>query len=357
MDSAIITWNLANKETSYLDIDEEYIRKSLGRRKVATVFRDKRASSFVYMIDSIIIARGVSCTIRLSKEIKLKHDDGKDPERTNQIPDFVMGFRVKELGLSECNFIYKSPLKGEQAYLLIPFACWTPGLLQLGQIITDLRKPHSSITLPLLPLPNSSTTIKENSRIDLSSSYKLDSNLFAKYLSIIETQSDGCSSSSFARKWHIKELETTSMDLTHDYVKQSIIRPDTQEYIRRKMICNAVYMITGIEIARGASYTSDESSEKGNKEVHPCSLIPEFIWAIRVRIVKLNIQKGSVAVFDDDDDKLVTAKGAIYIELEREDMGIELVPKGFRSNITEDEVGGGEQCFLVDVGWVDRIEM
>lgn len=142
----------------------------------------------------------------------------------------------------------------------------------------------------------------------------------AQFLAQLGSPLSGGASIEFSKgeeaDWRIKELETVFMEPTKEYVERSIERPDMQAMLRKNRVGGgAVYIITGLKIARGASYSTSTSrkvqvstevvldaaalvgipvstgpelgvgSEKMEKE--SCAMCSDFAWAVRMRKIRL----------------------------------------------------------------------
>ena len=268
-----------------------------------------------------------------------------------------------------------------KAYFLLPNTDIAPGtLIHLGQIIPSLKEPHRPIS-KTQPVTNPST------------SKSVGAGLVAQFLSQLGSPLLGGltieSGTKTTTSWRFKSLETVYFEPDASYVNR-YIQDDSVKDALNKSKWSVIYIVTGLKIARGPSFsTSDSRKVEGTAQISldatalagaPFSAGPEvslkssrahkescvscsdFVWAIRVRKIKLTFWKKEVKtedVYSGDlhgiDDELGESNFTISEssdeeeerqivggELESWDMGATFEPKGFVKEMVVDEYG--DEC-------------
>ncbi|KAF2865205.1 hypothetical protein BDV95DRAFT_599866 [Massariosphaeria phaeospora] len=283
-----------------------------------------------------------------------------------------------------------------KAYFLLPNTDIVPNtLIHLGQIVTALREPHRPLSPPLQPTPQTYTTQKENFTLSTQSHQKANVALLAQFLAQLGSPVSGNVSVEHekgdATQWNINELQTTFIEPTNEYIERSIQRPEVQAALQGKLVGNAVYIITGLKIARGASYARatgrscrvssgisidasalagvpvsagpEVGTQASKHESEACGLCSDVVWAVRMRKIHLSFwdkemvlkdvfggelcSYGDVAPRRDAiertaGDDVASRKEVENADLEEDDLGVRYTPRGFRTTAAEDEFG--EAC-------------
>ncbi|KAF2648654.1 hypothetical protein K491DRAFT_698749 [Lophiostoma macrostomum CBS 122681] len=280
-----------------------------------------------------------------------------------------------------------------KAYFLLPNADIAPGtLVQLGQIIPSLKEPHRPIGRAQGAL-NSYTSSKADYSLSTSASNSVGVGLMAQFLAQLGSPLSGGVTlergTTTTTDWHFKTLETVYFEPDAAYVNRCI-QDASVKTAMNKSRWSVIYVVTGLKIARGASYsTSDSHKLEGTAQLSvdatalagvPLSAGPEaslkssraqkescvscsdFVWAVRVRKVKLTFWKkevktediygGDLHSIDDEPGEVDFAisesseeeeeRKIVGGEMENWDMGATFEPKGFVKETVADEFG--EEC-------------
>jgi hypothetical protein len=190
-------------------------------------------------------------------------------------------------------------------------------------------------------------------------------------------------------QWNFKNLETVYFEPDSSYVEHCLQDTSVKEALQKSRT-SAVYIITGLKIARGASYSTRISRvQEGSAQLaldatafagapfsagpeigiktsttkkETCGSCSDFVWAVRVRKVKLSFWKKTLEVSDvygrdlyGVDDEMSEPAFADFEssdeeedrsimggEVESWDMGATFEPQGFVKQMATDE--NGEEC-------------
>jgi hypothetical protein len=194
--------------------------------------------------------------------------------------------------------------------------------------------------------------------------------------------------------WRFHALETYSFELSQTYINTLLTHSATKHALTKSK-CAALYIISGLKIARGASYTRSETNTRGTTlDVSvdvtgvtgvPVSFGPElkasaftiekesvaacedFVWAARYRKIRVsfwsrnkvigkdvfggelvsrdgNGEEGDAEGFSDEEDEEVDVE-VEEAELEEGDVGVGFTPRGWRKEGGRDE--DGVECVVV----------
>ncbi|KAF1958494.1 hypothetical protein CC80DRAFT_592177 [Byssothecium circinans] len=298
----------------------------------------------------------------------------------------------------------------QKAYFILPNTDIAPNtLIKLCQIVPSIREAHRAISPPQpIPAASATTGVKTDYTLSISSTQNIRVGPVAHFLAQLGSPVSGALELERSKKksstWTFKTLETTSFEPTLEYIHTSISSAAAKQALKKTMknplVRNAVYMITALKIARGASYSTSTSRSSDTKSTLtvdanalagvPVSAGPQagiketagesedmghcsdFVWAVRTRRIRLGgldvrVKVGDVYGGDlhgygegsgegDDDDfggvdgsdeeeVVEVEKG----ELEAFDLGVGLGVgdqlEGFVKKVVVDE--GGEQCAVL----------
>ncbi|KAF2107481.1 hypothetical protein BDV96DRAFT_301997 [Lophiotrema nucula] len=280
-----------------------------------------------------------------------------------------------------------------KAYFLLPNTSIAPNtLIHLGQIIATPREPHRPLSPPLQPSPKTYQSAEFNYTFSKSTSSKTSISLVAQFLAQLGSPLSGNAGVELSKKkaahWTFGKLETVYIEPDDAYITNSIQDPKVKAILEAgKLASNAVYMVTGMKIAYGASYARYTSSnmrtdsglsvdatmlagapvsagpevavQKSRDVIESCEGCTDFVWAVRLRRIRLTflekevvhrevyggqlssvhsnmgeLQVPSMIDSDEDLDEGKELEGAV---LDEEDTGLAFIPRGCLSATVVDE--------------------
>lgn len=285
----------------------------------------------------------------------------------------------------------KSPPK---VYFILPNTDIAPNTaIQLGQIVPSLREAHRALFAP--GTLESFTATKHDFKLSRSDASSISAGLLARFLAQLSSPVSGRfnieKSADTTTHWAFKSIDTIFFEPSQGYVDGIVENTLVQKHLI-KMKLSAVYITTGLKIARGASYSRFASNALGGNakinidataltgipvsagsslaekishmEQESCTSCSDFVWAVRMRKVRISFwskrlvsrqirggelsscaenTNGSIddgwGVNEESEDEEREIEG---IELEGVDLGVRYTPKGFRKANVVDEFG--EEC-------------
>jgi hypothetical protein len=152
----------------------------------------------------------------------------------------------------------------QKTYFLVNSTDYAPGpqsLIRLGQVISNLREPFRALAAPHEPFPSVHSAWKSDYTFNQENGVSGSIGLGAAFLAQLGSPITGGTSGTLIYKnitrWKVKRLETEFIEPDAEYVRNSVLGvPTVKEYLeqhKRLGFPKAVYMVTGIKIARGAS--------------------------------------------------------------------------------------------------------
>jgi hypothetical protein len=160
-----------------------------------------------------------------------------------------------------------------KTYFLAPNFDFPPppsGLIDLGSIITDPKKPDRSLNkgeLVLIPAHAIFTTTKTDWTASRSQLHAVDGGIWTSFLQTIiglSAEVDVSRSKGKDEVYRCKVLETQYFQPDDAYILANLQNPRVQGYVKTGWpVKKSVYMITGLKIARGVSAETEVSEEYG----------------------------------------------------------------------------------------------
>lgn len=289
--------------------------------------------------------------------------------------------------ISGCPVYFKfdmTALPERKAYFILSTVDYGPSHIQLGQIITEFDQPYRPLSPPLntptSPLPEvqhgllrAPYTLQHSK--EASGALGVQAQLLAMLGSPLGADAAVSGERGDVFEWAFDRLETEFIEPLQKYVEDSVrLVPDVKNWLDKRKLTGAVYMVTGIKIARGVKYsrkkvraiglggavTADLTAVTGvpvafgptgeflKKEevVESYTSRADFVWAYRVQRVYIQWMNGRVKskekvggdlagaddeyeleahIMDVDDDEELEI-GDIALE---QDFGLDMTPNGF----------------------------
>lgn len=227
----------------------------------------------------------------------------------------------------------------ERAYFAISSFDYAPDeLVKIGQIIRDLTFPGDSIQQPLQPLPKIYSSVKCDWQTEYSRTMSGSIGIWAQSVAFLLGFGSDVTAVFTKEESSIlkfQKLETQFIKPTKEYIQDAMATDDMVDYLKRNPKTGALYMITGIKIARGPEYSKKKARKlRGDGTVGvdgtatgiPVSLGPragvsitsstnesfarssDFVFAYRLRRIRIR-QKGAKIQSEEYD-----IKGKMYSE-------------------------------------------
>jgi hypothetical protein len=155
-----------------------------------------------------------------------------------------------------------------KSYFVLPTSDYNASHIQLGSIISDMRLPYRALSPALTPVPKTHTAWKENYILGLSkalsASLGIQTQFLAQLGSPLGADIHVTGETANVSTWLIKRLETEFIEPEHQYVEDSVLKvPAVKKYLDARKLAGAVYMVTGIKVAKGVSYMGQEKEKMG----------------------------------------------------------------------------------------------
>ncbi|KAJ4364808.1 hypothetical protein N0V95_000652 [Ascochyta clinopodiicola] len=271
-----------------------------------------------------------------------------------------------------------------KAYFILNTVDYGPTHIQLGQIITEFDEPYRPLCPPLntpaSPLPKvhqgllrAPYTIQHSKQI--SGAIGVQAQLLAMLGSPLGADAEVKRERGDIFEWAFDRLETEFIEPTQKYVEDSVrLVPEVKNWLNKRKLTGAVYMVTGIKIARGVSYSRKKirtvglggavtadltfvagapvalgptgKFEKKDKVVESYASRADFVWAYRVQRVYIQWLNGRVkskekvggdlaGVNDDYEQEahIMNMNAEAGLEIGdislQQDIGLDIVPSGF----------------------------
>lgn len=169
-----------------------------------------------------------------------------------------------------------------KTYFILPTTVYKPDdYIQLGQVITDPRKPFERLVKPL-PLegalkPRTSPALEwsaTNAKTGESST-----GVFAHVVNIMTAEASGGQSQNETQTWEAALLETRFFEISEDptYVERTAKVAAVEGWLKKhRRLGKTVYMITGLKIAKNPGKVTYDGSDASNLAVNlKATLDPE----------------------------------------------------------------------------------
>lgn len=281
-----------------------------------------------------------------------------------------------------------------KVYFILPNTDIAPNTaIQLGQIVPSLREAHRALFAP--GTLKSFTATKHDFKLSLSDASSISTGLLARFLAQLSNPVSGRfnieKSANTTTHWAFNSIDTIFFEPNQDYIDGIVENTLVQKHLTKTKL-SAVYIVTGLKIARGASYSRFASNTLGSNakikfdataltgtpvsagsslagkithtEQESCTSCSDFVWAIRIRKVRIsfwskrltsrqvcggelsscveNTSGGINDGWDVNEESEDEEREIEEIELEGVDLGVRYTPKGFRKTNMVDEFG--EEC-------------
>lgn len=222
-------------------------------------------------------------------------------------------------------------LPERKTYFILPTSDYGPQHIKLGQIITSIRLPYRPLSPPLdtiaTPLPELHKALRENYTFDHFEAISGNLGVQAQFLAQLGSPLSGGGEVSREKgdilKWTFDRLETEFIEPTQNYVEDSVLRvPEVKKWLNERKLTGAVYMVTGIKIARGGKFFRKKTRAKGvggdvtvdltaltgtpvgvgptaelekkSEVVEAYSSCSDFVWAYRMQRIHISWLGGGV---------------------------------------------------------------
>ena len=154
-----------------------------------------------------------------------------------------------------------------KTYFIVPGEDYAPNdLIQLGQIVSDLKLPHRPLSPALQPLPQVRHAWKTDHVEEQKRTLSGSTGVFSQALLILGGDVSGNFSTATSDRWVFDRLETEYIEPDEAYVNLNAQVPIVKEYLSKNgRLGKSVYMITGVKIARGARAVRKEADEIGGE--------------------------------------------------------------------------------------------
>ena len=275
-------------------------------------------------------------------------------------------------------------LPERKAYFILNTVDYGPTHIQLGQIITEFDEPYRPLCPPLntpaSPLPKVHQGLlrapyKLQHSKQISGAIGVQAQLLAMLGSPLGADAEVNGERSDVFEWSFDRLETEFIEPTQKYVEDSVrLVPEVKNWLNKRKLTGAVYMVTGIKIARGVNYSRKNiravglggavtvdltlvagapvalgpmgEFEKKDEVVESYASRADFVWAYRVQRVYIQWLNGRVKSKEKVggdlagvDDEYEQEAHAMDMDAEagleigdislQQDIGLDIVPNGF----------------------------
>jgi hypothetical protein len=284
-----------------------------------------------------------------------------------------------------------------KTYFILPTSDYSTTHIKLGQIVTNIRLPYRPLSSPLntttSPLPEVTQAFKANYTFDhskaISGALGVQAQFLAQLGSPIGADAEVSHERGDAAKWIIDRLETEFIEPTQKYVEDSVLTvPKVKGWLDQRKLTGAVYMVTGVKIAKGVKFANKKvrkvgvggaatvdltaltsapmsagptgELEKAVEVAESYTSCSDFVWAYRVQRVYISWFGGKVKAKEkvggdlagvgsgyeaeeDDEDEEGEPQEIGKVALEG-DVGTDMVPNGFlRAEEVSPQGSGGEE--------------
>ena len=152
-------------------------------------------------------------------------------------------------------------MRDRKTYFVLRTSDYDVTHIKLGQIVTDMRLPYRALSPPFTPVPQLSKAFKENYRFDhskaIAGSLGIQAQILVQLGAPFGADVSGTREKDTIATWKIDRLETEFIEPPQKYVEDSVLKvPVVKNYLDEKKLTGSVYMVTGIKIAKGVSFTS-----------------------------------------------------------------------------------------------------
>ncbi|KAI4673543.1 uncharacterized protein J4E88_008598 [Alternaria novae-zelandiae] len=292
-------------------------------------------------------------------------------------------------------------MHNRKTYFILSTTDYDTKHIQLGQIITNIRIPYRALSPPLntseSPLPEIESRFKENYTFDharaVSGALGVQAQFLAQLGSPLGADAEMSREHVNSVEWGFERLDTKFIEPTHKYVEDSVrLVPEVKNWLDKRRLSGAAYMVTGVKIARGVRFTGKKvrkvglggaatvdlmtltgapmsggptgSVEKSEEAIETYTKCSDFVWAYRIQRVYVSWFGGVVKTKEKVGGDLAGAgnnrdyetyseesedetQEMNEVELEN-DMGSDMVPSGFleAKDISGLNVGEDNEAFL-----------
>ncbi|RMJ18503.1 hypothetical protein CDV36_001783 [Fusarium kuroshium] len=171
-----------------------------------------------------------------------------------------------------------------KTYFILPTTIYKPDdYIQLGQVITDPRRPFERLAKPL-PLegplePRIAPAIEWSATNTKTGEASVG--VFAYVVNLMTAEASGGKSRNEAQTWEAALLETRFFEISEDptYVEQTAKIAVVEEWLKKhRHLGKTVYMITGLKIAKNPGKVTYDGSDASNLAVNlKAALNPEGV--------------------------------------------------------------------------------
>jgi hypothetical protein len=157
-----------------------------------------------------------------------------------------------------------------KTYFILPTTIYKPDdYIQLGQVITDPRKPFERLAKPL-PLegnlkPRTSPELEWSA--SNTNTGELSVGVFAHVVNIMKAKVSGGQNQYESQTWQAALLETQFFEISEDptYVERTARIEAVEEWLKKhRHLGKTVYMITGLKIAKNPGKITYDGSDASN---------------------------------------------------------------------------------------------
>ncbi|KAK4070958.1 uncharacterized protein Triagg1_6325 [Trichoderma aggressivum f. europaeum] len=187
-----------------------------------------------------------------------------------------------------------------KTYFILPTTIYKPDdYIQLGQIITDPRKPFERLAKPLPlegPLRPHTSPLLEWSATNVKTG-ECSVGIFSHVVNIMAAEASGSQSQHEALSWEAALLETRFFEISEDptYVERTAKVPAVEEWLKQhRRFGKTVYMITGLKIAKNPGKVAYDGADTSTLAVNlRATLDPEN--ALEAGVAAGNLRSGVTA--------------------------------------------------------------
>lgn len=174
--------------------------------------------------------------------------------------------------LTSCKSFIK--MEYSKTYFILPTTVYKPDdYIQLGQVITDPRKPFERLAKPL-PLkghlkPRISPALEWSATNVKTGEFSVG--IFSHVVNIMTAEASGSQSRQEALSWQAALLETQFFEISEDptYVERTVKITAVEEWLKKhRRFGKTVYMITGLKIAKNPGKIAYDGTDTSNLAVN-----------------------------------------------------------------------------------------
>ncbi|KAF2805710.1 uncharacterized protein BDZ99DRAFT_466646 [Mytilinidion resinicola] len=161
-------------------------------------------------------------------------------------------------------------MKYPKTWFILPTTIYKPNdYIELGQVITDPRKPFERLAQPL-PLegvlaPRTSPSLEWSATNTKTSESSVG--IFAHVVNIMTAEASGGKSQDETQTWKAALLETRFFEISEDptYVDRTTKVKAVEEWLKKnRRLGKTVYMIVGLKIAKNPGMVTYDGSDSSN---------------------------------------------------------------------------------------------